>query len=39
VGTALMRFAEERSFGDHPNFFMLVSSFNPSASRLHERLD
>jgi ribosomal-protein-alanine N-acetyltransferase len=38
VGTALMRFAEERVFRDSPNLFLCVSSFNPGARRLYERL-
>lgn len=38
LGTALMRFAEERVFRDCPNVFLCVSSFNPGARRLYERL-
>lgn len=38
VGTALLRFAEERIFGETPNVFICVSSFNPSARALYERL-
>jgi ribosomal protein S18 acetylase RimI-like enzyme len=38
IGTALMRFAERRIFRDQPNVFICVSSFNPSARRLYERL-
>jgi ribosomal-protein-alanine N-acetyltransferase len=38
VGTALMRFAEERVFRDSPNLFLCVSSFNQGARRLYERL-
>jgi [ribosomal protein S18]-alanine N-acetyltransferase len=38
LGTALVAFAEERIFRDHPNVFLCVSSFNPAARRLYERL-
>ena len=38
LGTKLMAFAEERIFKDHPNVFLCVSSFNPDARRLYERL-
>jgi ribosomal protein S18 acetylase RimI-like enzyme len=38
VGSALMAFAEARIFREHPNVFLCVSSFNPSARRLYERL-
>jgi len=38
LGTALVAFAEERIFREHPNVFLCVSSFNPSARRLYERL-
>ena len=38
LGTTLMRFAEERVFRDSPNVFLCVSSFNPGARRLYERL-
>lgn len=38
VGTALVRFAEERVFRDSPNVFLCVSSFNAGARRLYERL-
>lgn len=38
VGTALMRFAEDRVFRDSPNLFLCVSSFNQGARRLYERL-
>ena len=38
VGSRLVRFAEERIFRDSPNVFMCVSSFNPDALRLYERL-
>ncbi len=38
VGTALVRFAEERIFRDHRNVFICVSDFNAGARRLYERL-
>jgi ribosomal-protein-alanine N-acetyltransferase len=38
VGTALMAFAERRVFRESPNVFLCVSSFNPGARRLYERL-
>ena len=38
VGTELIRFAEERIFRDSPNAFLCVSSFNPRARALYERL-
>lgn len=38
VGTALVRFAEARIFQDSPNALLCVSSFNPGARRLYERL-
>jgi ribosomal-protein-alanine N-acetyltransferase len=38
VGTALMAFAERRIFRESPNVFLCVSSFNPGARRLYERL-
>jgi [ribosomal protein S18]-alanine N-acetyltransferase len=38
VGTALMRFAEERVFRDSPNIFLCVSAFNKDARRLYDRL-
>ena len=38
VGTALLAFAEERIFREHPNVFICVSDFNPGARRLYERL-
>ena len=38
IGTSLIHFAEDRIFRDHPNVFMLVSSFNRDAQRLYERL-
>jgi ribosomal-protein-alanine N-acetyltransferase len=38
LGSALIAFAEERIFREHPNVFLCVSSFNHSARRLYERL-
>jgi [ribosomal protein S18]-alanine N-acetyltransferase len=38
IGTALLRFAEERILRDTPNVFMSVSSFNEGALRLYLRL-
>lgn len=38
LGTRLIRFAEQRIFRDSPNVFLCVSSFNPDARRLYERL-
>lgn len=38
IGTRLMRFAEERIFRESPNVFLCVSSFNPRAKALYERL-
>ena len=38
VGTALMEFAQERIFSESPNVFICVSSFNPRARRLYQRL-
>lgn len=38
LGTQLVAFAEERIFREHPNVFLCVSSFNPGARRLYERL-
>jgi GNAT superfamily N-acetyltransferase len=37
-GTLLMGFAEERVFRHSPNVFLCVSSSNPDARRLYERL-
>jgi len=34
----LIRWAEDRIFRDSPNVFICVSSFNPGARRLYERL-
>ena len=38
LGSALIAFAEERIFSEHPNVFLCVSSFNHAARRLYERL-
>ena len=38
LGSRLLRWAEERIFRDSPNVFICVSSFNPGARRLYERL-
>jgi ribosomal protein S18 acetylase RimI-like enzyme len=38
IGSLLVGFAEERIFRDRANVFMCVSSFNPDALRLYERL-
>jgi len=38
LGSRLLRFAEERIFSESPNVFLCVSSFNPQARRLYERL-
>ncbi len=38
IGSLLMRFAEERIFRESPNVFLCVSSFNPRARALYERL-
>jgi ribosomal protein S18 acetylase RimI-like enzyme len=38
LGGRLMAFAEERILRDVPNVFLCVSSFNPDARRLCERL-
>jgi len=37
-GSTLLRWAEQRIFRDSPNVFICVSSFNPGARRLYERL-
>jgi [ribosomal protein S18]-alanine N-acetyltransferase len=39
LGSALIRWAEDRIFRDSPNVFICVSSFNPNARRLYERLE
>lgn len=38
LGARLIGFAEERIFRESPNVFLCVSSFNPGARRLYERL-
>lgn len=38
LGSAIIAFAEQRIFRDEPNVFICVSSFNPDARRLYERL-
>ena len=38
IGSKLLAFAEERIFGETPNVFMCVSSFNEKAQRLYQRL-
>jgi ribosomal protein S18 acetylase RimI-like enzyme len=38
LGTRLVRFAEQRIFSESPNVFLCVSSFNPRARELYERL-
>lgn len=38
LGSALVRWAEDRIFRDSPNVFICVSSFNAGARRLYERL-
>jgi ribosomal protein S18 acetylase RimI-like enzyme len=38
VGSRLMAFAEARILRETPNVFLCVSSFNPDARRLYERL-
>ena len=38
LGRRLIEFAEERIFRDWPNAFLCVSSFNPRAKALYERL-
>jgi len=38
LGRALIAFAEARIFRESPNVFLCVSSFNPQAQRLYERL-
>ncbi|MFY9530503.1 MAG: GNAT family N-acetyltransferase [Candidatus Acidiferrales bacterium] len=38
LGSRLMQFAEERIFREAPNIFVCVSSFNPRARQLYERL-
>ena len=38
LGRAMIRFAEERILKDSPSVFICVSSFNPRARTLYERL-
>src|SRR5436190_7780000 len=38
LGSQLVTFAEERIFRETPNVFLCVSSFNPRARALYERL-
>ncbi len=38
LGTRLVQFAEERIFREFPNAFLCVSSINPRARQLYERL-
>ena len=38
IGSRLVAFAEERIFRQSPNVFICVSSFNPQARQLYERL-
>ena len=38
LGTRLVEHAERRIFRDSPNVFLCVSTFNPDARRLYERL-
>jgi ribosomal protein S18 acetylase RimI-like enzyme len=38
LGSRLVRYAEDRIFRESPNVFICVSSFNPDARRLYERL-
>lgn len=38
VGSHLVHFAEERTFREFPNVFLCVSSINPRARQLYERL-
>ncbi len=38
LGTRLLGWAEARIFRESPNVFLCVSSFNPGALRLYERL-
>ena len=38
LGSEVIAWAEERIFRDAPNVFICVSSFNPNAQRLYERL-
>lgn len=38
IGSQLMNFVEKRIFSETPNVFICVSSFNPDAQRLYQRL-
>jgi len=38
IGSRLIAYAEQRIFSEMPNVFICVSSFNPNARRLYERL-
>ena len=38
IGSQLINFAEERIFGEVPNVFMCVSSFNTGAQKLYQKL-
>jgi [ribosomal protein S18]-alanine N-acetyltransferase len=38
IGSRLLRLAEERVFRESPNVFLCVSSFNPRAKALYEKL-
>lgn len=38
IGTRLVEYAEKRIFRDSPNVFLCVSSFNPRARALYEKL-
>ena len=38
LGTQLVAFAEQRIHRESPNVFLCVSSFNPGARSLYERL-
>jgi ribosomal-protein-alanine N-acetyltransferase len=38
IGSEIIRFAEDRIFGEYPNVFICVSSFNHGAKRLYRRL-
>ena len=38
IGSRLVEFAEQRTFRETPNVFLCVSSFNPRARALYERL-
>jgi predicted GNAT family acetyltransferase len=38
LGSLLVAHAEERIFRESPNVFLCVSSFNPDARRLYQRL-